>query len=161
MKTNIYLDCEFTEFHGQLLSIALVPETGTPFYAVLDVALSDISPWSLINVVPKLEVKEFIATAGNREPADRETVARSMAAWLFGFDQPNIVADWPEDFSHFLNLLTFRPGMALKTPDLTMEYRKIPDFNASKMSRVPHNALHDAIALRDHCIKPVEPTPAP
>jgi hypothetical protein len=163
MKTNIYLDCEFTEFHGQLLSIALVPEVGVPFYAILNVPVGEISPWSLINVVPKLKLTaDVAATAGSANmPTDRESAARAMASWLFGFEQPNIIADWPEDFSHFLRLLTFRPGMSLKTPDLTMEYRKMPDFNASKMSKVPHNALHDAIALRDYCIKPVEPTPAP
>jgi hypothetical protein len=46
-----FLDTEFNGFGGGLLSLALVPEDGTEFYATL-ACDEDMLPWVERNVVP-------------------------------------------------------------------------------------------------------------
>ena len=59
-------------------------------------------------------------------------------------------ADWPEDLAHFCALLVTGPGrMAGIDFGLKLELINAAGFSAAANSRVPHNALHDARALRD------------
>jgi hypothetical protein len=37
-------------------------------------------------------------------------------------------------------------------PPLTFELVQLPGFSTAANSKVPHNALHDARALRDHVL---------
>ena len=50
--SNLYIDCEFNEFGGQLISMALVTGTGFEFYEVLD--CPNPGPWVKDNVIPIL-----------------------------------------------------------------------------------------------------------
>lgn len=59
---NLYIDCEFNGFGGQLISMALVAEDGTEFYEVVPL-LEEVTPWVAEHVMPVLnyvvsEVKE-------------------------------------------------------------------------------------------------------
>ena len=73
-------------------------------------------------------------------------MAMSLCQFLSQFDSAHIVADWPEDISHFCNALIVGPGMRIDTPPLTLEVRRdLP--NTADISRVPHNALEDARSL--------------
>lgn len=54
------------------------------------------------------------------------------------------IADWPEDVAHFCNFLITGPGTRIDTPPLTFEVRR--DLDA--VSKIPHNALEDARAMR-------------
>ncbi len=60
-----------------------------------------------------------------------------------------IVADWPEDIAHFCNLLVTSAGDMAPVGSLRFEFVSSPGFSTAENSRVPHNALHDARALRD------------
>jgi hypothetical protein len=63
-----------------------------------------------------------------------------------------IVADWPEDVAQFCMLLVKGPGARVDIPQLSFTLVELPGFSTAANSKVPHNALHDARALRDHVL---------
>lgn len=133
-SVKIFIDTEFNGFKGELISIALVDEAGREFYRALQCA--EPVPWVAANVMPVLGIG---AVEIDQLQADLEW-------WLAGYDAAlHLVADWPEDVQHFCALLITGPGMRINTPPMTMEVRR--DLDA--ISRVPHNALEDAKAIRE------------
>lgn len=140
-----FLDTEFNGYGGELISIALVPEYGDDeYYAVLPLP-EEIHPWVVRNVLPYLgSVPPGLVS----EPIPRSVVAREIARYLASDEIPLIVADWPEDIAHFCNLLVTGPGAMPSIGDLRFHFLSSPGFSTSENSRVPHNALHDARALR-------------
>jgi hypothetical protein len=138
-----YLDTEFNGFGGELMSLALVPEDRAQpsFYVVLEMP-GRVDPWVQKHVVPYLMA----------QPEQRSMAATRLCNYLNGAkERPVIVADWPTDFEHLLELLIVGPGMMLRAPDFDMEFRRLTGFNTATASRIPHNALADAEALRDYC----------
>ena len=132
---RLWIDCEFNSYKGQLMSLALVGE-GVQFYAVLPLP-DEIDPWVMKNVVPILGAK----------PAPIDEAQAELETFLSAFDSVHIVADWPEDIAHFCDFLITGPGQRIDTPPLTMEVVRI-----DAPSVVPHNALWDAIGIRDHML---------
>jgi hypothetical protein len=131
---RLWLDTEFNDFQGELISLALVAEDGGYWYGVRH--CDDPSPWVREHVIPVL----------SKEPEDDDALRRSLSDWLDYFLSCHITADWPEDISHFCNFLITGPGKRLDTPALSFEIRRdLP--STSKTSAVPHNALEDARAL--------------
>jgi hypothetical protein len=63
-----------------------------------------------------------------------------------------IVADWPEDIAQFCSLLMTGPGEMVPVPRLTFELVPLGGFSTAANSAVPHNALHDARALKEHVL---------
>jgi hypothetical protein len=49
-------------------------------------------------------------------------------------------------------LLITGPGQMVELRHLTFELRPMSNFSTAANSKVPHNALHDARALRDHIV---------
>jgi hypothetical protein len=49
-------------------------------------------------------------------------------------------------------LLMTGPGQIVSIPTLTLRLMRLPGFSTAANSAVPHNALHDARALRDHIL---------
>lgn len=141
-----FLDTEFNGFGGALLSLALVPDDGAEFYVTLTCD-EDIHPWVEANVVPHLDKVEV----GLQAPAvERATAAQLLSEYLAFDPSPEIIADWPDDIVHFASLLLTGPGMMVSTPSLSLRLIPLPGFSTAENSRVPHNALHDARALREH-----------
>lgn len=133
-----YLDAEFNGFGGALIALALAPEDGSaPFYAALE--CPDPTPWVSAHVLPVLGI----------DPIGREAFGRAMAAYLAGDPDPVVIADWPEDIAHAAMALVARPGYRHPIARITFELCDAPGFEAAKASAVPHNALEDAIALRE------------
>ncbi|WOK37832.1 hypothetical protein [Sphingomonas sp. C3-2] len=140
-----FLDTEFNGFGGQLMSVALTPEFGNhEFYAVLPLP-EMIEPWVERNVVPYLHMVPD--TLDLR--VDPVTAAHEVAAYLSTDDDPVIVADWPEDIALFCRLLMPGPAEIVELRGLRFELLRTPGFSTARNSKVPHNALHDARALRD------------
>lgn len=129
---NLYLDTEFNGFGGELISMALVSEKGQEWYANL--GCKNPVEWVRDNVVPVLDAPEMT----------KEFAQASLQRFLGQFDEINIVADWPEDISHFCTFLITGPGKRLPTIPMKMEFRPITSF-----SKKPHNALADARAIRE------------
>lgn len=128
---RIWIDTEFNEFKGELISMALVAEDGQEFYEVLE--CEDPGLWVAQNVMPILG-KHFI-------PKDEFWF--NLAMFLHPYESIHLIADWPEDIKHFCDALITGPGLRLDTPPVTMEIRR--DLDAA--SALPHNALEDARAI--------------
>ncbi|MGN7750590.1 hypothetical protein [Sinorhizobium sp. 22678] len=131
---RLFVDTEFNGFGGELMSMAIVSEFGDEWYEVLP--LPDVVvPWVKDNVVPVL----------NAEPVSGEAFRESFLAFMSRFRNPTIVADWYTDIVHFFAMFGGKDhnesvGYACKA-----ELVLIDRYD----SLIPHNALHDARAIRD------------
>jgi hypothetical protein len=141
-----FLDTEFNGFGGALISLALVPEFGDQeFYAVVSLEEAPI-PWVAQHVLPYLAK---VPPGLNADPIPHAQVARELAFYLHQDGEPLIVADWPDDIAYFCKLLMTGPGQMVSTGQLRFLFLDNTGFSTAENSHVPHNALHDARALRD------------
>jgi hypothetical protein len=148
-----FLDTEFNGFGGELISIALVPEYGDQeFYAVVPLA-EEPHPWVARHVIPYLAA---VPPGMSAEPISRGEVARELALFLHHDDAPLIVADWPDDIAYFCKLLMTGPGQIVAVGNLRFLFMSNGGISTAENSRVPHNALHDARALREHVLAQTE-----
>ena len=128
---KLWIDCEFNDFGGELISMAVVSD-GPEWYQSLGCAAP--TPWVAANVMPVIDAPTI----------SRPEFILSLGKFLWQFEKLDIIADWPEDIAHFCQSLITGPGGRIDTPPLRMEIRRDLDG----VSAVPHNALHDARAIR-------------
>jgi hypothetical protein len=136
---RIFIDCEWNDFKGELISMALVSEHGHEFYEV--VPCDKPSEWIAKNVMPILD----------KAAIPFSEMQWRLQFWLSQFHDVHIIADWPEDIKHFCDALIVGSGLRINTPPLTMEVLRI-----DSESKLPHNALFDARALREKFISIME-----
>lgn len=129
---RVFIDCEYNEFKGELISMALVSEDGREWYESL--GCDKPGAWVAEHVMPIIGITQV----------DKESFQASLEWFLEGFDAVHLVADWPEDIAHFCQALITGPGERISTPPLTMEVLRV-----DAPSRQPHNALADARGLRE------------
>ena len=135
---KIYIDTEFNEFDGDLISMALVAENGDEFYEVLDLPSGVVyGNWVQEHVVPLLE----------KDSVEVDVFQYKFQKFLNQYSNIHLIADWPDDIKYFCKMLITGPGLSLNHPPITMEIRS---NLSSADSKVPHNALHDARAIADH-----------
>ncbi len=138
---KLFLDCEFNGLNGELISMALVPEVGEPFYAVLDTNRMQVVSWVRQNVMPRL-----VYNHQGAYPIDAVRLPAALGAYLSKWDEVTVVADWFDDFKYLMQALIVGPGTAVPTPKVfNMELRR----DIESVSELPHNALADALAIRD------------
>ena len=143
-----FLDTEYNGWGGALLSLALVPEDGDELYVTLDWD-GALEQWVERNVVPYLDMVPESLVSPRMSRAD---AARTIAHYLAGDPKPLIIADWPEDIALFNALLVTGPGVMTEVPAMSFQFVPLNGFSTAANSKVPHNALHDARALRDHIL---------
>ena len=134
---RLFLDTEFNGFQGKLISMALVPEDASApeFYRELEIK-DQLHPWVRDNVVPHL----FLP------PCSFSEFQKELGNYLWKIGECTIIADWPDDIRYFCESLITGPGMMMKfVNNIKFEL----DFGIDYDSLVPHNALHDARAIRD------------
>lgn len=139
--TKLFLDTEFNGFGGKLISMALVPDDPSlpEFYKELEMT-DQLEPWVRDNVVPHLILV----------PVSFAKFQTELADYLWKMGEVTIIADWPDDIRYFCESLITGPGMMLSfINNLKFEL----DFGIEYESLVPHNALHDARAIRDFYVK--------
>ena len=125
---KVWIDTEFNEFRGALISMALVDEDGREFYRSL--GCQNPGAWVKQNVMPIIGI----------DPVTITELQRDMELWLMSYHSVHIIADWPEDIEHFCHALITGPGTRINTPPLTLEI----DRTINAPSNLPHNALEDA-----------------
>jgi hypothetical protein len=130
---NIYLDCEFNSYQGELISLACVSEDGKEFYEVLPFSHMAIDPWVADNVLPIL----------GKSPIGRNAFCSKLQMYLAQFNSVHIIADWPDDVAYFCQSLIIGPGARIDTPPITFEI-----VRDDAPSEQPHNALADAHGIR-------------
>lgn len=145
-----FLDCEFNGFGGELISIALVAETGASIYCVL-VREPDAptEAWVAANVIPILDDCPVAPLMVRRSHAS------AMIADFLAWDiDPIIVADWPDDIRYLCELLITGVGRCVQMDGLKFEWRHVEPYPTEVVGAVQHNAWWDAQALR-HKLSPV------
>jgi hypothetical protein len=137
-----FLDTEFNGFCGPLISLALVPEEdgAMPFYAALECPRP--TEWVAAHVLPVLGI----------DPVSRGELGESLARYLGDDPDPLLVADWPEDIAHASMALIAGPGRRYNIDRIRFELCDAFGFDSNLLSAVPHNAYHDAVALRGHLL---------
>lgn len=131
---RLFVDCEWNNFGGELISMALVSECGQEWYRSLGCA--NPHPWVAEHVMPVISIEPC---------SERNEFVLSLGMFLDRFEEIHVIADWPEDIVFFCQSLITGPGGRINTPPLRMEVRR--DLDA--VSDVPHNALSDARAIKD------------
>lgn len=143
-----FLDTEYNGWGGALLSLALVPDDGEELYLTLE-SDGPLKAWVERHVVPYLDtVPQTLASPR----MSRIDAAGTLAHYLAGDPDPLIVADWPEDLALVNALLVTGPAEIAEVRGLRFQFLPLPGFSTAVTSKVPHNALHDARALRDHVL---------
>jgi hypothetical protein len=134
---KLFLDTEFNEFGGELISMALVSEhEGLEWYQVRKMT-SAPGEWVSQHVIPKLD----------KLPLESHEFRASFQAFISRFNGAEIIADWPADFEHFCALLSgigAEAGFSIPL-ECTMQLIRGGEITPDN----PHNALSDARALRD------------
>lgn len=143
-----FLDTEYNGIGGALLSLALVPDDGDELYLTFK-SSDPLLDWVERNVVPYLDsVPEQLSCPR----LSREHASHALERYLRHDEEPLIFADWPEDISQFCNLMVTGPGSMIDMRHVTFCLAPMSNFSTAANSKVPHNALHDARALRDHIL---------
>ena len=137
---NLWLDTEFDGHGGSLISLALAAEDGQHWYGIFDAYCGD--PWVAEHVAPKLYAMTPTISG------DHSLLRFSLKEYLMARPDPTIWADWPADFEHLMRLMCgSHYGESFMVPCCTM--RLIITPVGEPKPEHPHNALSDAIALRD------------
>lgn len=136
---NVFIDCEFNGFGGDLLSMALVADDGEEFYEVRSLEKDrEYVRWVADNVVPHL----------NKDPVNREVFQSRLWQFINQYSEVHLIADWPDDIKYFCMELIVTPGVCINTPSkLTMEINR---QLSSTSSVILHNALEDARAIKQN-----------
>ena len=143
-----FLDTEYNGTGGALLSLALVPDDGDDFYVTLRTD-EPIVEWVQKHVVPYMDmVPERLSCPR----LTRSDAAQALERYLGHDDDPLIIADWPEDVAQFCSLMITGPGDMVELRHTTFLLTPMSNFSTAANSKVPHNALHDARAFRDHVL---------
>lgn len=135
-----FLDTEFNEMGGELISLALVAE-GRELY--LATHCVDPKPWVKANVIPVL-------TCDGARPVHVEPDFFGVAIYNFLFEDKNpiIIADWPDDIRYFCQVIITGPGQMIDIPRFQFNVLRVDAYPTSLPGAVQHNALWDARALR-------------
>ncbi|ACT58984.1 hypothetical protein [Hirschia baltica] len=146
-----FVDCEFNSFGGEIISIAIAPEHGTPLYLALPkaeintlVSSDKIDPWVADYVLPVISANGLSPTH-----MDRAQWGMELQRLLRGDNNIIFVADWPEDISHLMNIMMISPGSMINLPSFNVEMRRVDAYFTNLEGAVRHNALWDALSLRN------------
>ena len=102
-------------------------------------------PWVARHVLPYLRS----VPPGLYSELDPIAAAHDLASYLRTDADAEIVADWPEDIALLCRLLQISDGQIADVSALRFHFLRTPGFSTARNSKVPHNALHDARALRE------------
>lgn len=148
---HYYLDTEFNEFGGDLISLALVRDDGESLYVVFPSYQGATGEWVAANVLPIVpSVPAFVEIIVCEDHADGSI---ELARFLKGDPAPCIVTDWPDDVRWLCQLLITGPGQMIGIPSATFEMRRVDAYPTTLTGAVQHNAWWDAMALR-HLLNP-------
>lgn len=136
-----FLDTEFNEYRGELISLALVSEDGNrELYLAAPCAAP--KPWVREHVMP---IIECAGARPFRIELDRFQLA--LDAFFNGDDDITIIADWPDDIRYFCEAIIVGPGQMIDI-SARFEIHRVDAYPTTLVGAVQHNALWDARALR-------------
>ena len=137
-----FLDTEFNEFGGDLISLALVDESGE---RELYVATACHKPgeWVKENVLPIIDSDGAVPLL-----IQPHQFGPAISLFLKDDKLPTIIADWPDDIRYFCQAIITGPGEKVNIARLQFQMLRIDAYPTDLPGAVQHNALWDARALR-------------
>ena len=143
-----FLDTEFNEFGGELISLGLVREDGESLYLVYPQPKDGYGSWVKENVVPILWNIPSPLPGMAYPVEDMQDGARRIQNFLAGDESPIIITDWPDDIRYFCQAVITGPGTMIRVPRFTFEMVRVDAYPTTLPGAVQHNAWWDAMALR-------------
>lgn len=143
---RLFLDAEFNGFKGELISLALVPETNCAageWYEWMDSPRMIWDKWVFENVYPVLDVLPELG----KLPILKSEFRASLLLYIKQFDHPEIITDWHSDVIYFFDVLAgenFKESVPFEG-----KFTIVNTPEGEPKPEIPHNALSDARALRD------------
>ncbi len=141
-----YLDTEFNDFGGELISLALVRQDGESIYLVYP-DLPAYSDWVGKNVVPILWSIPSPLPGMAYKLESHEEGARRIADFIGNDTHPVIVTDWPDDIKYFCQAIITGPGTMVNLNNLVFQMIRVDAYPTDLDGAVQHNAWWDAKAL--------------
>lgn len=142
-----YLDTEFNEFGGEIISLALVREDGESLYLVYPQPKDGYGEWVKENVVPILWNIPSPFPGAVYAVVDAQEGARRIAAFIGTDDRPIIITDWPDDIRYFCQAVITGPGEMVNISRLIFDMVRVNAYPTTLSDAVQHNAWWDAKAL--------------
>lgn len=157
MNQRYYLDTEFNSFGGSLISLGIVRHDNASDNLYLTVPEGDIErmrfeesmdPWIEENVLTHLY---NIPDTAHHMVLPVHLWPNQISDFIYrGDGPPQIMVDWPSDAMDLSRLLMTGPGKAVEMENQThiTILRHIDVYPTSVEGAIQHNALWDAIAIR-------------
>lgn len=148
-----YMDCEFDGLGGELMSMAIVSETGHSMYVVMRYKCTD--QWVTENVHPVMYECPLNEVSGplllGAQPAQLTTALNNYFAHD---DNAHVIADWPDDIKYLCEALITGPGTMIDVPGMKFSVKRVDAYPTTLKGAVQHNAWWDAMALRHLFVQP-------
>jgi len=148
-----FMDAEFNEFGGELISLALVRQDNESLY-LLYPEQEQYGEWVEKNVIPIIWSIPSPLPGMAYRIESHEDGARRIAAFLADDPDPVIITDWPDDIKYFCQAIITGPGMMINLDNLTFRMVRIDSYPTKLENAVQHNAWHDAMALKEKWMNP-------
>jgi len=142
-----FLDTEFNEFGGELLSLALVRADGDALYLRYPEP-AKLGPWVAENVWPIMDD----VPAGRDVHRVTQAEGAKLIADFFAARSgsvPYIITDWPDDVRYLCQAVITGPGQMAAIPRMQFDIVRVDAYPTTLDGAVQHNALWDAFALRE------------
>lgn len=129
------------------MSIAFAPEEGEPLYLAL--TLNEINDMALDPWVAKFVVPNIDASGAMAERLPRTQWSARLTDYFQGAESVSFIADWPDDIRYLMQAITVTPGKVIPLPDFSANCVHVASWPTKLKGAVRHNALWDAMALRE------------
>lgn len=148
-----FIDCEFDGYQGQLLSMALVSETGKSMYVTMQCPVIQ-DKWVNTYVIPViLAVPMDVIDGPLMFCAGPELLSKAIEDFLRPDADPHIIADWPDDIKYFMDALITGPGTMINVQQMKCSVKRVDAYPTDLPGAIQHNAWWDAMALRHLMLK--------
>lgn len=139
-----YLDCEFNGYRGQLMSLALVPETDDPGFIWIEQNIrGELNPWVAEHVFPVLA---SVPDGRLLRWSTDMTCGDAVLGLLTGDPGPTVVTASQTDMNQFQKAIL---GMDLPKAGIDCFVELVDAYPTQREGAVRHNAWWDAMALRE------------
>lgn len=144
-----FIDCEFDGRGGQLVSMAIVSETGKSMYVVMACkALQD--EWVAENVLPVLYAMPISDPYPCIIGAPKNVLPMALEEFFKADTSPHVIADWPDDIKYLCEAMITGPGAMIDVPGMKFSVKRVDAYPTTLKGAVRHNAWWDAMALRHY-----------
>lgn len=146
---KLWIDTEFNEFGGELISLSLVNEQNMSLY--ITYKMNDTpGPWVAQHVMPILKSVPTPFPGYAYYDQTHDDAAHLIAQFINAQPGlPHIIADWPADIEYFCGALVVGPGQTVNIRRFITEVNRDLNYNSTEVKgAIAHNAFWDAKCIK-------------